>query len=169
MELGTKLMTEGFNNANATNRQAMANQAAMDQKRYEEASAIRTEKRAEDSAYRSNLGSLTQIIAEFDDVIDNADMNDPVAQERVPALIRKREQLAQLLAERGRNGKYLGGILKQANESGFLTPEIQGKTRETLATRMKQEAEKKANEAKAKEGEKKETPHETPSNNVITL
>jgi hypothetical protein len=168
MELGVRLMDAGFQGGSATNRQAMTNQAAMDRDRFEEQANMRTEQRTERSQRQSDLGTLTQIIAEFDDVIDNADMNDPVAQERIPALIRKRMQLADLFAQGGRNGKYLGGILKQGTESGFLTTDKQGLIREMTATKAKEEAEKNAT-SEGKPKEKTETSSDNASSNVISL
>ena len=76
----------------------------------------------EGDAYR---GTLTQMIAEMDDILDSADMNDPVVADRVGAISRKRMQLEQLLSKGGKPA-YLGGIIKQGNESGMLSAQAQG-------------------------------------------
>ena len=76
----------------------------------------------EGDAYR---GTLTQMIAEMDDILDSADMNDPVVADRVGAISRKRMQLEQLLSKGGKPA-YLGGIIKQGTESGMLSAQAQG-------------------------------------------
>jgi len=127
MELGTRLMETGFQGGSATNRQAMANQGAIDKQIAEERMLLDTERRTERAGHKTNLGTLTAIIAEFDDAIDNANMDDPAVARYMPAVIRKRQQLQALMDLGGRNPRYLAGILKQNETSQSLTPQKQAK------------------------------------------
>ena len=168
MELGSQLMTGGFQGGSATNRQAMTNQAAMDREKYAEEGAIRTEKRTERSQQKADLGTLTAIIADFDDAIENANMDDPSVTHYLPAVIRKRDQLLKLLELGGRNPKYLGGILKQNETSQSLTPQKQAKM---IDRPYKTEDENKP-EGQEKSPKKDATKtsggwHSTPSTNTI--
>ena len=125
MDLGSKLMEQGFAGASATSRQLMAEDAVRqrDMAQYRREDQLAREKEMnEGDAYR---GTLTQMIAEMDDIMDSADLNDPVVADRVGAIARKRMQLAELL-QKGGKPAYLGGILKQGEASGFLNAQTQG-------------------------------------------
>lgn len=125
MDLGSKLMEQGFSGASATSRQLMAEDAVRqrDMAQYRREDQLAREK--EMNQRMEYQGTLTQMISEMDDIMDSADMNDPVVADRVGAIARKRMQLAELL-QRGGKSAYLGGILKQGEASGFLNAQTQG-------------------------------------------
>lgn len=125
MDLGSKLMEQGLSGAATTGRQLMAEDAVRqrDMAQYRREDQLAREK---DMNQRMEYqGTLTQMISEMDDIMDSADMNDPVVADRVGAIARKRMQLAELLQKGGKTS-YLGGILKQGEASGFLNAQTQG-------------------------------------------
>lgn len=171
MDLGSKLMEQGFQQASETNRTAMNNAQRSAEQATTERNTINAEKRLMMNQHKTNLGTLSQLISEYDDIIDNADMEDPIAQQTIPALMRKREQLAGLMAVNGKSPQYLSGVLKYGIGTDrytrpLLDPTVQAETADYTNTNKKEE-EKKSEEKKKEEQKKVE--ETSASSNVIHL
>jgi hypothetical protein len=165
MDLGTKLMEQGFSNASETNRHmASINSAeAATKERYRREDL--DQRRADRDFQRGQIGTLTAIINEFDDAIVNANMNDPAVARKMPAVMRKREQLQRLLELGGRNPQYLAAILGRNATTGSLSPQVQA----ALVDRPYNPKEKpeQGETAKKPEEAKENDWHNNPSSNVI--
>jgi len=167
MELGSKLMESGLAGAASTQRQLMAEDAV----RQRDAMQYRREdmlnRKKEMSLADEYKGTLTQMIAEMDDIVDSADMNDPVVADRVGAIVRKRNQLEQLLSK-GAKPAYLGGIIKQGTDSGMLSAQTQGEIGQMRGQAPKSEAEQKQPaEQKAEKPKQESNWSDDPSSNEI--
>lgn len=129
LKFTAQLGAQGYQEASATNRQAMSNDVAYAQLRAKQAES---EQAATDDE-EEQRGMLSQLISEYDDILDTADPSDPIFQQRAPALMRKREQLIGLMNNKKYGGPRLSGILKRGLQSEFLNPVTQGEVGEMVS------------------------------------
>ena len=167
MELGSKLMEQGFSGASMASRENAAYQDAMNRQKYGDRREDMLSRKKEMDAGDEYEGTLTQMIAEMDDIVDSADMNDPVVADRVGSIVRKRNQLEQLLSK-GAKPAYLGGIIKQGTESGMLSAQAQGEVGQMRGQAPQEEGEqKKPAEQKAEKPKEEANWSDNPSSNEI--
>jgi len=167
MDLGSKLMQSGFAGAASTQRQLMAEDAVRQRDVMSNRREDMLSRRKEMDAGDEYEGTLTQMIAEMDDIVDSADMNDPVVADRVGSIVRKRNQLEQLLSK-GAKPAYLGGIIKQGTESGMLSAQAQGEVGQMRGQAPQKESEqKKPAEQKAEKPKEEANWSDNPASNEI--
>ena len=128
---------------------------------------------AADDDEEEQRGMLSQLINEYDDILDTADPEDPIFQMRAPALMRKREQLIGLMNNKKYGGPRLSGILKRGLQSEFLNPVTQGEVGEMVSEKSEAKKQPAAQNEKAPQDKKQEQNQETDnfhsSSNTINL
>jgi len=126
---------------------------------------LRAKQQAEEAAARDEeegyRGQVSQLIQEYNDILETADPEDPIFQQRAPTLMRKRDQLQGLLDNKRYSGPRIGGILKRGLESSMLEPTTQGEVGEMISQKrenQKEEARKASlgQNAKAPQNEQTE-------------
>lgn len=169
LKLTAQLGAQGFEGASATNRQAMSNDVAYSQLRAKQEESDQ----AADDDEEEQRGMLSQLINEYDDILDTADPEDPIFQMRAPALMRKREQLIGLMNNKKYGGPRLSGILKRGLQSEFLNPVTQGEVGEMVSEKSEAKKQPAAQNEKAPQDKKQEQNQETDnfhsSSNTINL
>jgi hypothetical protein len=148
------LAQQGYAGGSATNRQAISNEATYAQLRQRQ----KESDQAESDSEQEQRGILSQLISEYDDILDTADPNDPIFQQRAPTLLRKREQLIGLMNNKKYGGPRLSGILKRGFDSQFLNPVTQGEVGEMVSE--KSESKKQSDANKGQSAEKQKAPEE---------
>lgn len=150
LKLSAELTNQGYQGGSATNRQAMSNDVAYAQlrNRQEESEQAATDDEEE------QRGMLSQLISEYDDILDTADPEDPIFQQRAPALMRKREQLIGLMNNKRYGGPRLSGILKRGLQSEFLNPVTQGEVGEMVSEKAESNKQSEANNGQSAEKQK---------------
>lgn len=169
LKLTAELTSQGYQGGSATNRQAMSNDVAYAQ--------LKAKKDESDQAATDDeeeqRGMLSQLISEYDDILDTADPSDPIFQQRAPALLRKREQLVNLMKNKRYAGPRLSGILKRGLQSEFLNPVTQGEVGEMVSQKSQGNNQPAAQKQKAPEKEENDQTQEVDtfhsSSNTINL
>lgn len=152
LKLTAGLTEQGFAGGSAANRQAMSNDVAYAQMRQRQDESDQADQDAEEE----QRGILSQLINEYDDILDTADPNDPIFQQRAPTLMRKRDQLIGLMNNKKYGGPRLSGILKRGFQSEFLNPVTQGEVGEMVSEAA--EAKKQPNANNGQSAEKQKAP-----------
>jgi len=152
LKLSSGLTEQGYAGGSAANRQAMSNDVAYAQMRQRQDESDQADQDAEEE----QRGILSQLINEYDDILDTADPNDPIFQQRAPTLMRKRDQLLGLMNNKKYGGPMLTGILKRGFQSEFLNPVTQGEVGEMVSE--KAEAKKQPNANNGQSAEKQKAP-----------
>ena len=152
LKMTAGLAEQGFAGGSATNRQAMSNDVAYAQMRQRQQES----EQADQDAEEEQRGVLSQLISEYDDILDTADPNDPIFQQRAPTLMRKRDQLIGLMNNKKYGGPRLSGILKRGFQSEFLNPVTQGEVGEMVSEAS--EAKKQPNANNGQSAEKQKAP-----------
>lgn len=150
LKFSAELASQGYQGGSATNRQAMSENVARAQLQQKQ----KDSDQAADDDEEEQRGMLSQLISEYDDILDTADPNDPIFQQRAPALLRKREQLVSLMNNKRYGGPRLSGILKRGLQSEFLNPVTQGEVGEMVS--QKSDGKKQPAAQNEKAPEKKE-------------
>lgn len=169
LKLTAQLGAQGYQEASATNRQAMSNDVAYAQLRAKQAES---EQAATDEE-EEQRGMLSQLISEYDDILDTSDPEDPIFQQRAPALMRKRDQLIGLMNNKKYGGPRITGILRRGLQSEFLNPVTQGEIGEMVSEKSEAKKQPAAQNEKAPQKKKQEENQETDnfhsSSNTINL
>ena len=169
LKLTAELTNQGYQGGSATNRQAMSNDVAYAQLRAKQAES---EQAATDEE-EEQRGMLSQLISEYDDILDTSDPEDPIFQQRAPALMRKRDQLIGLMNNKKYGGPRITGILRRGLQSEFLNPVTQGEIGEMVSEKSEAKKQPAAQNEKAPQKKKQEENQETDnfhsSSNTINL
>jgi len=134
---------QGLQGASATQRQGMELDARSQEARVARTNALKdqNEKREYDEGQELDfqMGRLNQVIMGYDDYLNNMDPNDPTQAPYAMSLIRKRDQLMELMdktrlrgrgAGKGYNSNTLKGILEEGTsgvKATMMNPEESAK------------------------------------------
>jgi len=169
LKLSAELTNQGYQGGSATNRQAMSNDVAYAQLRNRQEES----EQAANDEEEEQRGMLSQLISEYDDILETADPEDPIFQQRAPALMRKRDQLIGLMNNKKYGGPRITGILRRGLQSEFLNPVTQGEVGEMVSQKSEAKKQPAAQNEKAPQDKKQEQNQETDnfhsSSNTINL
>jgi len=169
LKFSAEMTQQGLSGASATQRQGMELDARSQEARVARMNALKdqNEKRQYDEGQELDfqMGRLNQVINGYDDYLNNMDPNDPTQAPYAMSLIRKRDQLMELMdktrlrgrgAGKGYNSNTLKGILEEGTsgvKATMMNPEESAKLGRTWD---KPENAKPAETQKAPEEAKKE-------------
>lgn len=151
LKMTAGLAEQGYQGGSATQRQQMSNDVAYAQLRFKQK---QSDQEAEDDE-ELQRGTLSQLINEYDDILDTSDPNDPIFQERAPSMMRKRDQLQALLQNKKYDAPRLSGILKRGFESQMLEPTVQGEIGQMVSQKSEDKKATMAQNTKAPQNDEK--------------